>query len=288
MKKILITGTNSYIGKNVDNWLQKYPNKYKIESISLKEPNWVSFDFSSFDVIFHVAGIAHDMGRKKDADLYYKVNRDLALETAIKAKNEGVKQFIFMSSILIYNGCKDRIISKDTIPKSKGFYSDSKLQADVKLQELNDENFKVAIIRPPMIFGPNCKGNFPRLAKLALKIPIFPNYNNLRSMLYIDNLCEFIKLLIDSEKGGVFFPQNHDYYSTTEIVKNIAIIKNKKIYFTRLANWLIKLFKRFLRPIEKMFGDLIYDKSISNHFNYKYIVTNNYQSINNYINKSNI
>src|SRR5690554_2510305 len=279
MKKILITGSNSYIGKSVIKWLSLYPSDYYVEEISVRDSKWLDYDFSKFDVILHVAGLAHDSKSKKNADLYYKVNRDLALEVAQKAKDCGVKQFIFISSILIYNGCKEKVITKNTIPKSKGVYSDSKFQADMMLQKLDDVDFKVAIIRAPMIFGPNCKGNFPKLKKLASIIPIFPKINNQRSMLFIDNLCEFIRLLIDSNSSGIFFPPNENYYSTIEIIKIITSNRNRKIYTTKLLNIFVYVFKYILKPLDKMFGNLIYEKSISNHFNNNYVVVDNYNSI---------
>ena len=279
MKKILITGVNSYIGTSVKNWLNKFPDMYYVETISVRDSSWLDYDFSKFDVVFHTAGIVHNMKKNKNSNLYYQVNRDLTLDIAKKAKESGVNQFIFMSSMSVYNGRKYSIINNTTVPISKGMYSDSKLQAEVLLQNIQDSNFKVAIVRPPMIFGPNCKGNFPRLVKLSMKLPFFPNIDNKRSMIFIDNFCEFIRLLIDSNNGGVYFPQNENYYSTTEIVKIIAKYFNKKIYFTKLFNIIIYLTKNFIHPIDKMFGNLVYDKSISKHFDNKYIIVNNYDSI---------
>jgi len=279
VKKILITGVNSYIGTSVKNWLNKFPDMYYVETISVRDSSWLDYDFSKFDVVFHTAGIVHNMKKNKNSNLYYQVNRDLTLDIAKKAKESGVNQFIFMSSMSVYNGRKYSIINNTTVPISKGMYSDSKLQAEVLLQNIQDSNFKVAIVRPPMIFGPNCKGNFPRLVKLSMKLPFFPNIDNKRSMIFIDNFCEFIRLLIDSNNGGVYFPQNENYYSTTEIVKIIAKYFNKKIYFTKLFNIIIYLTKNFIHPIDKMFGNLVYDKSISKHFDNKYIIVNNYDSI---------
>lgn len=285
MIKVLITGANSYIGTSVEKWLNQYPDDYDVDTINMKDDSWKNIDFSNYNTIFHVAGVAHDTGKKKDAALYYKVNRDLALETAIKAEKDGVKQFVFMSSILVYNGCKERIINKNTVPKVKGFYGDSKLQADLKLQEMNNEYFNVAIIRPPMIFGPNCKGNFPKLAKLAKLLPFFPNIRNKRSMLYIDNLCEFIRLLIDSQKNGIYFPQNQDYFSTSEIVKKIAIKNKKHIRLTKIGNWLIYLLKPIFKSINKLFGDLVYDRELSDVYERKYIIMDNDSSISSYCEK---
>jgi len=283
LKKILITGANSYIGTSVEKWLERYPNEYQIDTIDMIDGTWKQYDFSSYDTVYHVAGIAHDSGNKKDANLYYRVNRDLAIETAIKAKSEGVKQFIFMSSMLVYNGCKERIITKDAMPKAKGYYGDSKLQADLKLQEMNTNVFKVAVVRPPMIFGPNCKGNFPRLVKLARKTPVFPNFKNQRSMLYIDNLCEFIRLLINSQENGIYFPQNDHYFCTSEIIEILAKEQNHKIWMTKLGNWIVYLLRPIISSFDKLFGDLVYEKKISNIFDGRYVVKNNITSIKEYI-----
>ena len=194
MKRVLITGANSYVGTNVEKWLAKYPDKYHVDTISVKGDAWREHDFSVYDVVFHVAGIAHVSSDPKMKALYYSVNRDLAIQTAEKAKAEGVKQFIFMSSIIVYGrqDSNDGFIDRNTVPKPDNFYGDSKLQAEKGLQSMDSSEFKVVILRPPMIYGKDCKGNYPRLAKLARMLPVFPDYENRRSMLHIDNLCEFI------------------------------------------------------------------------------------------------
>ena len=166
-------------------------------------------------------------------ELYYKVNRDLAIEIAKKAKREGVKQFIFMSSIIVYGSSgrigERKIIDKDTKPSPVDFYGDSKLQAEKGLRALESDIFKVVILRPPMIYGKGSKGNYPKLSKAARVLPIFPDIDNERSMLHIDNLCEFIKLMIDNEESGVFFPQNKEYVKTSEMVKLIADVQGRKV-----------------------------------------------------------
>ena len=262
MKNILITGANSYIGTSVEKWLLKEPNKYHIETLDMKDENWKSF--SKFDVVFHVAGIAHVSKDKKLDDLYYKVNRDLAIETAIKAKESKVKQFIFMSSMIIYG--KDNKIGDFTpVNKDKynptSAYGNSKLEADLKIQDLSDDTFKPVIIRTPVVYGPGAKGNFPRLQKLALKLPILPKINNKRSMIYIDNLVNFIKLTIDENKHGVFYPQNSNYVSTYEVMKHTREMNNKKVRSTRLFNWIIKFGAIFIPTINKVFGNKYYKLS---------------------------
>ncbi|MDC7236746.1 MAG: NAD-dependent epimerase/dehydratase family protein [Sphaerochaetaceae bacterium] len=262
MKKILITGANSYIGTSVEKWLMKEPENYQVDTLDMQDENWRDYDFSPYDTVFHVAGIAHVSADPKLKDLYYKVNTDLTIETAKKAKNEKVKQFIFMSSIIVYgdSSSKDRVITRETIPTPSNFYGDSKLQAEKGIKPLRDDNFKVVILRPPMIYGPGSKGNYPRLSKLAQKTPIFPDFPNQRSMLFIDNLCEFIKLMIDNNETGLFFPQNKEYVSTTDLVKQIAKAHNHKILFTKIFNPFIKLmFKSQI--IKKIFGNMVYNQN---------------------------
>ena len=86
MKKILITGANSYIGVGLENWLNKWPEKYYIETIDMQDNSWENYNFSEYDTIYHVAGIAHIKEKKDKVHLYYEVNEELAVATAQKAK----------------------------------------------------------------------------------------------------------------------------------------------------------------------------------------------------------
>jgi UDP-glucose 4-epimerase len=232
----------------------------------MKSDTWRDNDFSGYDVVFHVAGIAHVSSDPKMEDLYYKVNRDLTIETAEKAKAEGVKQFIFMSSIIVYgdSSSSKRVIDKNTVPTPSNFYGNSKLQAEEGIRPLEDDNFKIVILRPPMIYGKGSKGNYPRLAKLARKVPVFPDIDNQRSMLHIDNLCEFIKLMIDNKESGLFFPQNKEYVKTSEMVRLIADVHGKKIRLMKVFNPFLKLMYR-IGTVNKVFGNMVYDKSMSEY-----------------------
>jgi len=264
MKKVLITGANSYIGTSFERWVSQYPDRYKVDTVDMKDGSWRDKDFSYYDVVFHVAGIAHVSSDPKLKDLYYRVNRDLTIETAKKAKAEGVKQFIFMSSIIVYGDSSKgkRVIDRNTIPSPSNFYGDSKLQAEIGLKALEDENFKIVILRPPMIYGKGSKGNYPKLSKAAQILPIFPDIDNERSMLHIDNLCEFIRLMIDNEERGLFFPQNEEYVKTSEMVRMIAEAHGRKIRLTKVFNPIIKMMYG-INVVNRMFGNLVYDKNIS-------------------------
>jgi UDP-glucose 4-epimerase len=265
MKKILITGKDSYIGTSLEKWLSQWPDKYTVDTVDMISDSWKEKDFSKYDVVFHVAGIAHVSSDPKLKNLYYKVNRDLTIATARKAKNEGVQQFIFMSSIIVYGDSPSNgVIDRNTVPKPSNFYGDSKLQAEEGIKPLENESFKIVILRPPMIYGKGSKGNYPRLAKLARKVPVFPDIDNQRSMLHIDNLCEFIKLMIDNKESGLFFPQNKEYVKTSEMVRLIAEVHGKKIRLTKVFNPFIKLMYR-IGTVNKVFGNMVYDKSMSEY-----------------------
>lgn len=272
MKHILITGAGSYVGIAVEKWLGRNPERYSIDTLDMLDNEWRTKDFSSYDVVYHVAGIAHaDVGKvtEEQKNLYYKVNTDLAVEVAEKAKSEGVKQFIFMSSMIVYSGCKEKVITSETEPKPLNFYGNSKWQADQKIRRLADERFKVVVLRPPMIYGKGSKGNYPQLAKLAGTLPIFPEVKNKRSMLHIDNLCEFVKLMIDNEESGVFFPQNGEYTNTSDMVQMIAAVKDHKIVMIPGMSMFIKLMEKIPGKIgslaEKAFGDFAYDMQMSEY-----------------------
>lgn len=286
MKRILITGKDSYIGTSVEKWLLKSPEKYQVDTLDVRGEEWKSHDFSKYDVVFHVAGIAHVSTDPKMEDLYYKVNRDLTIEIAIKAKKEGIKQFVFMSSIIIYGDSTKhlKVIDKNTTPKPDNFYGKSKLEAEEGLQYLASDDFRTVVLRPPMIYGKGSKGNFPKLVSIARIIPIFPDIENQRSMLHIDNLCEFIRLMVENNESGIFFPQNEEYVKTSELVRLIGEISGKKIFMIKLLNPIIRLFMN-INVIRKVFGNLVYDKEISEYGDSSYQIRTLKESVELSINK---
>ena len=270
MKKILITGANSYIGTSFETYMAQFGDEYTVDTVDMIGDGWKSKDFSGYDCVFHVAGIAHsDNGKisKEKEKLYYAVNTDLTVETAKKAKADGVKQFIFMSSAIVYGNSgpigKGKRITKDTPVRPANCYGDSKVQAENGLRKLEDNSFRVVILRPPMIYGKGSKGNYPLMSKMAQKLPIFPYVKNRRSMLYIENLCEFIRLMIVNDEHGTFWPQNKEYSNTSEMVKMIGAAHGKNVHLIRGFEWSLKLLGLFTGVVDKAFGNLYYDKSLS-------------------------
>lgn len=266
MKKVLVTGAGSYVGENVRKYILSTSSDFQIDAVDTMVDNWKKADYSQYDVVYHVAGIAHVNADPKMEALYYKVNRDLTIEVAKHAKTAGVKQFIFMSSQIVFHesqSLKTEVLTAQTKENPNGFYGNSKLQAELGIKPLEDENFKVCILRPCMIYGPNAKGNFPRLAKLACKTPIFPCWHNKRSMLYIDNLAEFVKQAILRELSGTYYPQNRELADTVEIIRFFAKAAGHRIWITRLLNPFVWLGSFVLQPINKMFATYYYDPEMS-------------------------
>lgn len=257
MKKILITGANSYIGTSFEKYMQQWPDRYLVDTVDMIGGSWREKDFSGYDAVFHVAGIAHQKETKENAHLYDAVNRDLVIETARKAKKDGVAQFIFLSSMSVY-GLDRGIITPDTVPAPNSNYGRSKLEAEQGLQALAAEGFRVTILRPPMVYGKNCRGNFQLMRKLVQKSPVFPAVSNRRSLISIRNLCAFVRLVADREEAGVFCPQNREYVNTTHMAKLIARETGRTVWFSRLAGIGVRCLVPVVGAARKAFSTLIY------------------------------
>lgn len=276
-KKVLITGAGSYIGEAFFSYASKHYPVLKIDAVDMLDGSWRDKDFSSYDIIYHVAGIAHaDVGSVSDEtkEKYYAVNTDLAIDVCRKAKAEGVKKFIFMSSIIVYGDSApfgvEKVVDEHIIPHPANFYGDSKLQADVAVRDLADNKFKVVVLRPPMIYGKGSKGNYPTLAKLAKKLPFFPGVDSERSMLYIDNLCEFlcqIMLVEFTTPAVVLIPQNAEWTKIGEMVREIGEVCGKRIRIVGIlkpAVWLgSKVPGKIGGLVNKAFGNSCYKQSVS-------------------------
>ena len=282
MKKVLITGKNSYIGQSFKSYVEaNYPSEIQVDSISVRGDAWREYDFSRYDAVLHVAGIAHVSADPKMETEYYKVNRDLTIAVAKLAKQSGVRQFVFMSSMIIYGEKRGidslTIIDRATKPEPIDFYGRSKLEADLGVQKLADDKFNVVSVRTPMVFGPQSKGNFPLLVKVAKASPIFPKINNQRSMIYINNLAEFLAKTILNNISGIYFPQNQEPLSTLAIVNIIRTQLHKPLIVISLFNPLLRLLGRRFRVIDKVFGSKTYQQDSSIPFNY--LVVDNAESI---------
>ena len=276
-KRVLITGKDSFIGNSLIRYAKTHYPNIAFDVLDMRTPAWKNHDFSQYESVFHVAGLAHLEIAAKQMDIkdqYYQINTDLAFETARYAKQKKVKQFIFMSSMSIYGVSapygKFHRITRFTLPAPATFYGDSKWQADRAVRAMEDDAFHVAVLRPPMVYGQGCKGNYPLLQKLAHKLPVFPNVHNERSMIYIDNLCEFVCHLILSGENGIYFPQNPQYTRTADMVKLLGKAEGKNIRLLSILNPCVKLASwvpgKIRMLVNKAFGNCCYAQELS-HYN---------------------
>ena len=270
MKRILITGANSYTGLAIRQHLSSWPGKYHVDTISLRGDSWRSENFSSFDTVIHTAGIAHDSTKSSLKDDYYAVNTQLAFDTARKAMKDGVGQFVFMSSSIVYGRPapigKIRTITRGTPVSPSSYYGDSKVQAENMILPLDSERFRVCVLRCPMIYGKGCRGNYRLLSRIGRWLPVFPKVSNTRSMLYVKNLAEFVRLMAEDGTHGIFWPQNGEYSDTSEMVKMIAESHGRKMLLVPKCEIPLKILARVLRVMDKAFGSLAYDMSLSEYF----------------------
>lgn len=258
MKKILITGANSYIGTSFEKYMAQWPDEYQVDTVDMIDGSWREKSFAGYDVVFHVAGIAHRKETKENAHLYYEVNRDLAVETARKAKAEDVKQFVFLSTMAVY-GVEEGAINSNTELQPKSNYGKAKLEAEEQIVPMNEDGFSASVLRPPMVYGDGCKGNYQSLVKFAKVMPVFPAYQNKRSMIHIDRLCWYVKEVVDGRLSGLLLPQDEVYVCTCDMVRDIAREMGKDLKLLKILNPAVSLVK--LLPIgRKAFGDLYYEK----------------------------
>ena len=257
MRNVLILGTNSYIGKYLKNYLEQFPDAYSVTILSQRDEQWRSLDFSVFDSVVDCVGIAHCRETKENAHEYYEVNADLAFQTAQKAKDSTVKQFIFLSSMSVY-GLDEGVITKETQPDPKTHYGKSKWQAEQMIAALQDETFRVVIVRPPMVYGEGCKGNYQNLVKLAKVLPFCPTYRNQRSMISIANLCCAIRDLIDKKSCGIFLPQDPKYHCTCDMICEVAEENHRVLKRTGIFNPLVYVMAKVTKRGKKAFGNLTY------------------------------
>lgn len=250
---ILITGSSGYVGSH---FIRRYGSKYSCEPFSLQTASLESVDFSTIDAVVHCAALVHQKISFPQNE-YDAINADYPYLLAKKAKKIGVRHFIFMSTVAVYQ--ESPLINEDSpcIPTTP--YGLSKLKAEKLLQSLSDENFIVSILRSPMVYGPNAPGNIASLSKLIRILPILPfgGINNNRTFVGIDNLCALIDAILKKPLNGVFLAADNTSLSTTQLIRLIAAAMNKKVYLLKLP-----LFETLLKRIKpslysKLFGNLI-------------------------------
>lgn len=262
MKKIIIYGSGSYIGSHFQASLeQKGYDVIVIDSKKLKPEN---IDLLGVDVVIDVAGIAHIKITPDMESLFYKVNTDTAIELCKASKANGVGQFIYMSSMNVYGDTTEKIYSLEQ-EAPRNFYGRSKWLADCEIHKLSADCFRVVSLRPPVVYGYNCRGNFFELVKLAKYMPFVPAFRNTKSMIYIDYLSNILVQCVENNATGILHPQNAEYTSTIDIIKAIRTALGKKTITIYGFNWLIRFLMKVNCQFERAFSDDYYDKKFSTY-----------------------
>lgn len=282
MKRILVLGKSGYISTCFQTYMKKYPN-YEVEAITVRGEKWKSLCFKEYDAIVNTVGLAHNNARKGSNEQFTYLNVHLPVELANKAKADGVSLFVHMSSMIVYGSMSPLGLNKkctaDTIPTPTNIYGRSKLMGEQALTKIQSQQFNIAIIRSSLVYGENAIDNFKKLVDYAGKLPVFPNIQNERSMIYADNLCELIRLIIDNNSKGLFYPQQEQYICTSKIVKDIAKAIGHRILLTKVFNPVLKLLSGNVSIVDKVFGSETYELNMSNAFDGKYRVVNYRESI---------
>ncbi|MBS6912180.1 MAG: NAD-dependent epimerase/dehydratase family protein [Prevotella sp.] len=285
VKKVMLVGIGGYIGGKFTDYINKNYPDWQIDAVDSMNRKWADADFHGYDAVYNVSGLAHANARHGSEKLYYEVNGQLPIDVATKAKAEGVPMFVQMSSQIVYGDMsglgEDKVITAEIVPSEPTVYGKSKMMAERGLVALVDNSFQVALVRPPLIYSEFARDNFPRLVNFAKKMPVFPKLKNRQSMVYVDNLCELVKLIIEHNQGGVYYPQQECYIETSKIVADIAEAVGNKMWQTRLFNPALRFLSKMpmFDFIHKAFGSIVYDMKMSNHFDGKYRVVSYEESI---------
>ena len=250
--RLLLTGSNGFIGKY---FINNYQNKHNIKTFSFLNDDINNLEMANAEVVFHLSALVHQMGGATKEE-YEKVNVTQTLDLAKKVKASGVKHFIFMSTVKVYGEETDISYTENSVCNPQDEYGKSKLQAEQELQKLEDDNFKVSIIRTPIVYGYGVKANIKNLINLVKKVPVLPfgKIRNRRSMVYNGNLCHLIDEIIIQEKAGIFLACDDEPLSTTSLCEIIAVNLDKKVYLLK-----IPFFKELLKLIKPSFQKRLYE-----------------------------
>lgn len=265
---VLLTGASGFVGNC---FLNSYKSMFDIQTISLQQTKIDDLSLSKFDVIVHCAALVHQM-KGAPEDQYEKINFLLTQELALKAKTAGVKHFVFLSSAHVYGeygyiSQNPPAFSENSPCNPSDPYGRSKLNAEKVLLSIQNDDFKVSIIRPPMVYGKGAKGNLLALASLIKKIPVLPfGYkNNKRSVIYVENLCYFISLVLKKRASGIFLPQDAEPVSIDFLTRAIGSVVNKKTFLLPVSFNLLKIMN-LISPniVRRLYGSLYFESSTTN------------------------
>jgi UDP-glucose 4-epimerase len=273
MKNVLLTGASGFIGSYFKN---KYSEKYNIKTFSFLNDSLKELSLSNIDTIIHLSALVHQMGGASKEE-YEKVNVTQTLMLAKKAQEMGVNHFIFMSTVKVYGEESDILYTEKSDCNPQDDYGKSKLKAELELQKLEDNDFKVSIIRTPIVYGYGVKANMRNLINLVNKVSILPfgKIENRRNFVYIGNLIDLLDIIIEKKKSGIFLASDDMSISTTRLINLISKELDKKLYLIKIPffEMLLKILKPNLH--KRLYRNLEIDNTITKeslNFKNKYTV----------------
>ncbi|MGL4866195.1 MAG: NAD-dependent epimerase/dehydratase family protein [Cetobacterium sp.] len=272
-KTLMITGASGFIGSN---FIKKYENEYNIVPVCLIKNKPEDLDYTGVDTILHLAALVHQM-KGAPEEKYFEINTELTRRLATTAKEKGVQHFVFYSTVKVYGfdgelNNYNFILTENSPCNPNDPYGTSKYEAEKILGSLQDENFKVAMVRPPMVYGEGVKGNMLSLMKLINILPIIPfNYdNNRRSVISTENLLYMTHLIIKNQADGVYLGTEGNPVSIKEIAESIEKGLGKKKINIKFPRRIFKLLCK-VKPniMVRLYGTLAF-KQENNYEKIKY------------------
>lgn len=267
MTKILIIGKDSYIGKNLKKHFLNRSKGFIVNSVSIRNDDWKAIQLEIYDCIIYLAAAKPEQEDGDSEILNYHLNVDMPYETALAAKSAGVSRFIFPSTIEVY-GKSSSIVNNNVIDKNTelapgSIYAKSKLDGENKLRTLEDENFKLTVLRLPLVYGSGCPGNYDKLKKIVLSQKKLPAFKNELSAINISTLCAFIQYILENDYTGTFHPQNKSYISSLELMDMISKELLVPMNLSKWLNFKYSIFKKSCpKDIAEFMGTLVYSRDI--------------------------
>ena len=239
-----ITGGTGFVGQRLIKSLQQRQCKLRVLSRRQQNQDTVICDLQKNDIpndalidvdtVYHLAGFSHDArDASKIKNLYRKVNIDATVELAKLAVKNGVKKFIFISSVKAGGrGTSDKCITENDQRMPEGVYGETKRKAELSLLEIGRKSgMHVSIVRPSLVYGPNAKGNLKLMLSGIKKgwFPPLPETNNKRSMIHVDDLVRAILLVADDDRanGEIFIATDSAPHSSRDIYDAMCNVVGK-------------------------------------------------------------
>lgn len=281
---ILITGASGFVGSSLLEHI-KFANitaTSRTKQVNSENVHWEQLSLkdliksellitNKYETVIHLAAKAHALKEHVSLAEYREVNRDQTIALAERLAGNGMKRFVFISSIGV-NGSHTPIgspFTENTKEHPHSDYAISKFEAENELKKLaKNMNFELVIIRSPLVYGQNAPGNFKNLLNLILKgLPLpFGLVNNSRSFVSVNNLCDFIALVTIHSKAAneLFLISDNENTSTKKLIKTIWQARNIKSFLIPIPIFIFRLlFKAISRESMsiQLFDNLEVDNS---------------------------